>query len=225
MPKIVKINAELEPVEVDLERTAVVLIDMQNCFVSKGGTFDSWGEDLDRSRMIIPAIKSIVNAARKAGCKIVYTRQSYSPDLRETGGPDSVQWQRGFSLTYRTQPEMIDKGSLVGSWGYQIIEELKPEAGDLIVDKPKFSGFFGTNLDLNLRTFSLKYLIFTGVATNICVESTIRDAYYHLYWPILVADGCASIGPAATQEATLWNVKKMMGWVTTSEEVLQALKR
>jgi len=224
MPKSVLVKAEPEPVEIDLERTGIVVIDVQNTFVSKGGMFDLWGENTEHNRKIIPIIQKIIAAARKAGCKIVYTRQIFSPDLRETGGPDSVHWSRGYPLVYRTRPELRDKLAFPGTWGYEIIEEVKPEANDLIVDKPKFSGFFGTNLDTNLKTFNLKYLIFTGLATNFCVESTIRDAYYEQYWPILISDACANSGPPFTQEATLWNVKHLLGWVTTSENLLQVLR-
>ena len=77
---------------------------------------------------------------------------------------------------------------------------------------------------MNLRTFNLKYLIFTGVATNVCVESTIRDAFYHQFWPVLITDACANSGPLANQEATIWNVEHIFGWVMDSQSLLEALK-
>ncbi|MDP2917769.1 MAG: cysteine hydrolase [Dehalococcoidia bacterium] len=220
----VTVKAELQPLEIELKQTGIVVIDMQNTFICKGGMFDLYGENTEQNRKIIPVIQKILAAARNKGCKIVYTRQIFSPDLRETGGPESVHWHRGYPLLYRTSPALRDKLALPGTWGYEIIDEVKPEPDDLIVDKPKYSGFFGTNLDMNLNTFNLKYLIFTGVATNVCVESTIRDAYYLNYWSILVSDACANSGPPFTQEATLWNVKRLLGWITTSENVLEALK-
>ncbi len=222
MAEILTLQAEPSPLKIDLTRTAVMVIDMQNTFISKGGMFDLNGEDTEAHRRIISPVNHIIETARKKGCKIVYTRQIFSPDLRETGGPDSVQWNRVYPH-YRDRPDFKDKMAFVDTWGYQFIDEIKPLAGDLVIDKPKYSAFFGTNLDINLRTYNIKYLIFTGVATNVCVESTIRDAYYHQYWPILVADACANSGPIITQEATIWNVKRAFGWVTSSDNLLQAL--
>ncbi len=223
MSNTVILKAEATHLEIDLTRTAIMVIDMQNTFITKGGMFDIKGENTELHRKIIEPTNSIIQVARTRGCKIVFTRQIFSPDLRETGGPESVHWNRVYP-SYKNRPEYKGKMAVVGTWGYQFIDEIKPHPEDLIIDKPKYSAFFGTNLDINLRTYNVKYLIFTGIATNVCVESTLRDAYYHQYWPILISDACANSGPQITQEATILNVKNNFGWVSNSQNVLEALR-
>jgi len=101
---------------------------------------------------------------------------------------------------------------------------LKPKEDDIVVEKQKFSAFFGTNLDIILKTFNIKFITFSGVATNICVEATLRDAYHLEYFPILISDACSNAGPPFTQEATIYNIKFIHGWVTTAENFIGALK-
>jgi ureidoacrylate peracid hydrolase len=98
-----------------------------------------------------------------------------------------------------------------------------PLPGDYVVHKTRYSGFAGTNLDQMLRSRDKRYLLFTGIATNVCVESTLRDAFFHEYWPVLVSDATMQAGPPAMQEATEFNVRTFLGWVTTSDAVIGAL--
>jgi len=219
------LEAEPEPLEIDVQRTAVMVIDMQNAFVKKGGMFDVMGEDISKGQNIIEPIKRVSRAARKKGCILIYTMAVYSPDLHETGGLSSPSWYKNKNLIYyRESPELRDKLTVRGTWGADILEDLTPQQGDIIVEKQKFSAFFGTNLDTILKTYNIKYLAFTGVNTNICVEATIRDAYYLEYFPILLTDACANAGPPFTQEATIFNVRLIYGWVTTTEDFIRALK-
>ena len=104
-----------------------------------------------------------------------------------------------------------------------MVDELKPQLGDVVIGKSRYSGFRGTNLDVVLKTYNIKYLVFTGIATNVCVESTLRDGYFLDYWPILVSDGTNNAGPPITQQATLWNVEALFGWVTTSNDFIKAI--
>ena len=220
-----KIEAEPEPITIDLKRTAVMVIDMQNAFVSKGGMFDLWGQYISRGQRIIEPIEKISETARNKGCKVIYTMAAFSPDLRETGGPNSPGWYRNKNfINYREHPELRDKLTIRGTWGADILEELKPLEEDIVIQKQKYSAFFGTNLGIILRTYNIKFLIFTGVATNICVEATLRDAYYLDYFPILISDACANAGPPFTQDATIFNIKFNHGWVTTTEEFLKGLE-
>ena len=103
------------------------------------------------------------------------------------------------------------------------MQELRPQEDDLIVEKVRYSAFFRTNLDTMLKTYRIKYLLFSGVATNICIEASIRDAYYLDYFPILVSDASAHNGPPFTQEASVFNIRFCFGWVTTSEHIMEAL--
>ncbi len=222
--KGVLLEAEPEPLEIDLQRTAVIVIDMQNAFVNKGGIFDLWGRDISQIQKTIEPIKKINSSARAKGLKVVYLAHWYSPDLRESGGPNSPNWHIGMLPSYRKHPEWRDKMIICGTWGAEIIEELKPQEGDIFVVKPRYSAFFGTNLDVILTTSNIKYLIFVGVATSICVETSIREAHNLDYFPILISDAVAFGGPSFMEEATAINVKSCFGWVTTSENIIKAIK-
>jgi ureidoacrylate peracid hydrolase len=149
----------------------------------------------------------------------------YSPDLSNAGSPASPNWFKSQALRIIHQhPELKEKLYIYGTWGGDIIEELKPRQGDLVVQKQKHDGFIGTNLDITLKNLDIKHLVFVGTATNICVESTLRHAFSSGYFSILVSDAVSQMGPILAQEATLFNVKSTFGWVTTSENLLAALR-
>ncbi len=220
------LSAEPHPLEINLKRTAVIVVYMQNAFVKEGGMFHRWGIDVLANQTVIEPIRQICNLARTKGCKVIYIAHRYSPDLRESGNSISVNQMRSMSLKYyREFPDMKDKTIIRDTWGAAIIDELKLQDGDILVEKPRYSAFFGTNLDIILRTYDLKYLLFTGVATNICVEHSIRDAYNLEYLPILVSDATMNSGPPFVKEATLFNIKLNYGWVTSTEKVADIFNR
>jgi ureidoacrylate peracid hydrolase len=221
----VTVQAEPEPLEIDLSRTAVIVIDMQNTFVRRGGIFDLAGFDISATEKIIGPCQEIVGVAREKGIKVIYTQMGCHPDLSDIGGPDSPSRRKSRGLALIGQrPELNDKLYIFGTWGADIIEELKPQPGDIVVRKQKHDGFIGTNLDIVLRTYSLKYLVFIGTATNICVESTLRHAFFLEYFPVLVTDAVSQLGPGTTQEAAIFNVRTIFGWVTTSKNLLKAIR-
>jgi len=222
----VVVEAEPEPLEIDLQRTAVIVIDMQNAFVSKGAFFDICGViDTSLARNLIDPIKRITDAARAKGLKVLYTAPDVTPDLHYSGGPNSPAWYKDENLRLlREYPELGDKLLLRGSWASAIVEELKPQEGDIVINKPRYGAFFGTHLDIILKTLNIKYLIFTGVATNICVMGTLRDAFYLDYFPILLTDCCAQAGPSFIQDAVIYTIKFSFGWVTTAENLIKAIK-
>lgn len=227
--RTVMLQAEPKPLQIDLQRTAMIVIDVQNAFLSKGGFFTLQSPDIALAETIsdptekISNIKRVTTAARARGIKVIYTLSINPP--HESVGPDSPYWYKNDTVTLeREHPEWRDKLITRGTWGADIIEELKPQEGDILVEKPRYSAFFQTNLDTILRTHDLKYLIFTGVATNICVEAAIRDAYYREYFCILISDAAVNSGPEFTQEATIFNVKARYGWVTTTENILKAIE-
>ena len=220
--KIVTLKAEPEPVKVDLNRIALIVVDMQNAFVSKGGMFDLAGKDLSSSLKIIEPIQRMTSKARSKGIKVIYIAHRLSPDMHEVGF-NSPFWFTRSSKIYREQPELRDKLIIRDTWGAEIIDELKPDKGDLVIEKLRYSAFSGTNLDMLLKNYDIKYLIFSGVATNICVETSIRDAYHLEYFPILVTDAAAT-DPPMSHEATIHNVRLCFGWVTSSQSVIEALQ-
>jgi ureidoacrylate peracid hydrolase len=221
----VVITAEPEPVELDPDKTALIVVDMQNAFCKKSGIFDYLGKlDETKVKHIISQDKKVIEACRHQGIKVVYLRMGYRPDLSNAGGRESPNYYKELGLVaMRTHPELKDKFLIMGTRDWEIIDELKPHPEDIVVDKNRYSGFVNTELDVILRTNNIKHLLFIGLATNVCVESTLRDAYFHEYFPILISDGCGNIGPESTQEATIWNVTEIFGWITTCCDVTKAL--
>lgn len=223
VPEQAVLDAEPESLEIDWQRTGVVIIDMQNAFLTKGAYFDLRGFDIRPGRAAIEPIRKVSDAARAKGCKVIYLVTAHHPGDAGSG-PDSVYWHKEGSLAlYREHPELEDKLLLPGTWGTEIVKELKPEKGDIVVEKPRYSGFFDTNLDTVLKRYNLKYLLTVGIATNCCIEATVRDAFYRGYFSIVVSDATAAIGPEFMQEAAVFNIKTLFGWVTTTEKVMKAL--
>jgi ureidoacrylate peracid hydrolase len=219
------IAAEPEPITIDLLKTAVIVVDMQNAFVKRGGYFDLAGYDLTGVEGIVAPCRKIITAARQKGAKIIYFQMGCSPDLSDRGPADSPYNLKAKGLKLiRQRPEVKDKYYIYGTWGAEIIEELKPRPEDLVVKKQKYDGFIGTNLEIILSTFGIKYLAFVGTATNLCVESTLRHAFFLDYFPIILSDAVSHAGASITQEATLLNVKANFGWVTTSDHFVRGLE-
>jgi len=220
------VQAEPEPISVDFERTALIVVDMQNAFCTTGGMLDTLRRlDKEKARKTIETDRKVIKASRNKGVKIIFLRMSYQPNLVDGGGPESPNyWKEGGLVAMRQNPKWSGKFLTIGSWDWEIVDELKPHQGDIVVNKNRYSGFVNTELDSILRENNIKYLIFIGIATNVCVESTLRDAFFHEYFPVLVDDGCSSVGPDFIQKATTWNVSHVFGWVTTSDDLVKALK-
>ena len=124
----------------------------------------------------------------------------------------------------RERPEL--RGTLLtfGTWDFQIVDGLAPVEGDEVITKARYDGFVGTRLVDVLRKHGARYLLMAGIASNVCVESTLRDAYFHEYWPVMVEDATMPGGPPEIQQATIYNVATFFGWVTTTEDVVGALR-
>ena len=214
------------PIEVPLSRCGLVVVDMQNAFASPGGMLDLAGLDISGAAAVVRTIQELLAAARRAGIQVVYLQTGYKPDLSNAGGASSPNPQKELSLCLaRARPELRGKLLIEGTWDFAIVEALEPQPGDLTVLKTRYSGFAGTVLDAALRARDLRYLLFVGIATNVCVESTLRDAYFHEYWPILVTDGTMPAGSPAQQQATLFNVESFFGWTMPASGLLDTLAR
>jgi len=222
---MVTLQARPEPLEIDLGRTALVVVDMQNSFVAKGGMFDLAGFDIAGSAPVIEANRRLIAAARGAGVKVVYLVIAFKPDLSDAGDPSSPAYHKELALRMmRNRPELSGKLLIDGTWDAAIIEALTPQAGDKVIRKTRYDGFCNTELDGYLRSQNIRYLLFTGVATNVCVESTARHAFFNEYWPVMIEDAMNNSGPSYNQQATLWNFEYTLGWVTRSDAVIAALK-
>jgi ureidoacrylate peracid hydrolase len=221
---MLELNTKPDALEVDETKSAVVVVDMQNAFASKGGLLDIAGLDISAAACVVRKIAAVLEVARAARLPVVYLQMGYKPDQSNSGGPNSPNWHKelGMNLMNR-RPELKGKLITEGTWDFEIVDELRPRAEDLVVVKSRYSGFAGTSLDSMLRTRGIRYLFFAGIATNVCVESTLRDAYFLDYWPILLRDGAMPAGPAAAHEATLYNVEMFFGWTLQSDDFITAL--
>jgi len=222
----VRINTRPEELELDLQSAAFVIVDMQNAFAANGGVFDMAGVDISQAAPTISVIQRILGCAREARVKVVYLQMGYEEDLSDSGGSGSPNWHKEFALVLmRQHPELKGKLLTKGSWDFAIVDELKPRPEDSVVVKSRYSGFSGTQLDSLLRAGHIQYLFFAGMATNVCVESTLRDAFCLDFWPILITDATMQAGPALLQQATIQNVENHFGWTLSSHEFLRSLKQ
>ena len=215
-----------EPREVDPTRSALIVVDMQNAFASKGGMFDLSGLDISGAQRVIDLIRETLDVARSAGIQLVYLVMGYDEAMTTCGGPDSPNWHKELGLRLvRMRPELKGKVLTQGQWDWQVVDELQPQPGDLVINKTRYSGFYGTPLDSMLRTRGIRTLFFAGIATNVCVESTLRDAFFLDYWPILLHDATMQAGPPLLQEATIKNVENYLGWTLTTSEFIQTVNQ
>src|SRR6266705_686272 len=226
----VTLDAKPEPIVIDPARSAVIVVDMENDFIAKGGMFDRAGVDISGAQKAIAPTAKVLAAARQAGLRIIYLKMGYRPDLSDLGATDSVNLTRHlkFGVGQKIQaPDGRESRLLIrDTWDTDIVPELKPQANDIVIYKTRFSGFYQTDLDATLKKLGIKYLIVTGVTTSICVESTVRDAMFRDYLCVLLKD-CMSepIGhdlPRTNHEASLLNTEALLGWVSDSEQFLKA---
>jgi ureidoacrylate peracid hydrolase len=193
---MVALPARPQPLAIDFNRTAVIVVDMQNAFASKGGMFDLGGFDVSGAAKAIEANRRLLAASRKAGIRIVYLQMGFRPDLSDAGDPSSPAYHKEQALIMmRARPELADKLLIKGTWDWRIVDALTPEPGDRVIAKTRYNGFCRTDLEEYLNTENIRYLLFTGIATNVCVESTARAAFFADFWPILVEDAMNHSGP------------------------------
>jgi ureidoacrylate peracid hydrolase len=220
-----KLNARPEPVEADFRQSALVVVDMQNAFASKKGMLDLAGADISGAPGVVQSIRAILDAARPAGIPVVYLQMGYRADLSDSGGPASPNWHKELGIRMMNcRPELKGKLVTVGSWDFEIVDELKPRPEDLVVVKTRYSGFAHTALDTQLQKRGIRFLFFTGIATNVCVESTLRDAFFLDYWPILITDAAMAAGSTAMHDATVHNVENFFGWTMPAAEFIQSVR-
>ena len=228
----ITINAKPETITIDAAQTAVIVVDMQNDFGSKGGMFDRAGVDIAPIQKVVEPISRVLESARRAGMKIIYLKMGFRPDLSDLGAPDSVNRARhlraGVGQTVRAPDGSESRMLIRDTWNTDIVPELKPQGDDVIIYKTRFSGFYETDLDATLKKLGIKYLIITGCTTSICVESTVRDAMFRDYTCVLLADCTGEpIGyglPRSNHDASLLLIQTILGWVSSSDEFIKAIE-
>jgi ureidoacrylate peracid hydrolase len=228
----IHITAKPETIAIDTARTAVIVVDMENDFGSKGGMFDRAGINISMIQNVIKPTSNVLAAARKAGIRIIYLKMAYQPDLSDIGSKESPNRERHLHIMHVgdtiTAPDGSKSRILIrNSWGTDIVPELKPQAGDIVLYKTRFSGFYKTQLDSVLKQLGKKYLIITGCTTSVCVESTVRDAMFRDYSPIVLEDCTAEpIGynfARSNYEASLLTIQRLFGWVSNSNDFINAI--
>ena len=223
--RTIDIAARPEPLQLPLDATALIVVDMQNGYLSKGGYLDLIGTDVSPAPKAISATLEVIDAARAAGLRIIYLQTGFSPDLREVGGAAAPVFHKSAALRYmRNNRDYQGKLITPGNWDFDFIESIKPRPGETTIVKARYSGFAGTNLDSVLRGARISHVVLVGVNTNVCIESTLRDAYHREYFALLVADATYQSGPPAMMDATIFNVERFFGWVCTTADVSAGLR-
>jgi len=179
---------------------ALIIIDMLNDFVDPSGKLYVPG-----SERIIPNIKKLKDAFKEAKLPVIYTNDAHLPDVDK-------------------ELKLWGEHAVVGTWGAQVVEALKPEANDFVIKKRRYSAFFSTDLDLLLRELGVTELVLTGVATNVCVLHTAADAFFRGYSLIVVEDGTMAV-PAEEQGRWLEYMKNVYGArVMKTDEVMDLIR-
>lgn len=224
METTITVIARPEPVSFDVQRSAVIVVDMQNGFATKGGYLDRAGFDISGARATVEKCRRVIGAARSHNIPIVYLQMGWHSDLHDAGRPHGGMWHKSIALRFmRERPEHRRSAIIRGTWDYDIVDELAPRPNDILIPKTRLSGFFDTDLDSTLRGLGTEMIAFTGIATNVCVEGTMRDALYRDYLCLLIEDATNQTGPEYVKKATVFNVETILGWVTSTDEFCSAL--
>ena len=220
-----ELPARPENLTLKAAETAVIVIDMQNAYASLGGYVDLAGFDISGAQSTIQNIKRTLSAAREAGIQIVYLQNGWDPDYVEAGTPLSPNWHKSNALkTMRRNPNLQGQLLARGGWDYEIIDELTPQPGDIRVHKTRYSAFFNSQLDSILRARGIRNLVFVGIATNVCVESTLRDGFHLEYFGIVLEDATHHLGPPFLQQAAIYNIETFFGWVSSVGDFTHAIE-
>jgi ureidoacrylate peracid hydrolase len=230
---LITIEAKPAPIPLDPTRTAVLVVDMQNDFGSEGGMFHRAGIDISLIQRAIAPTAATLNAARTAGMKVIYLKMAFQPDLSDAGGADSPNRVRhllfGVGQSVRSPTGTASRVLIRDTWNTDIIPQLTPQAGDVIIYKHRFSGFYETDLDATLKGLGVRHLIVTGCTTSVCVESTLRDAMFRDYSCVLLEDCTAEpIGqdlPRSNHAASILVVQTLFGWVSDSAAFIRGVKQ
>jgi len=215
------IAAEPHPLAVTLERTALLIIDMQRDFLGPGGFGETLGNDVSLLKAAVAPLQAVLAAARAAGILIVHTREGHRPDLSDA---PLAKIERGSPSLRIGAPGPMGRILIRGEPGHDIIPQLYPIDGEPVIDKSGKGAFFATDLDLTLKNCGIENLIVTGVTTEVCVNTTVREANDRGYRCVVLADCCASYFPEF-HEMGLKMIKAqggIFGWVSGSKQMLAA---
>ena len=218
------IAAEPGPIAVDWGSTALLIIDMQRDFMEPGGFGETLGNDVSQLARAVQPIAAVLQAARETGMLVVHTREGHLPDLSDA---PPAKIERGAPSLRIGDPGPMGRILIRGEAGHDIIPALYPVEGEIVIDKPGKGAFYATTLGADLKARGIDTLLVCGVTTEVCVNTTVREANDRGYRCIVLADGCASYFPEF-HEMGLNMIKAqggIFGWVSDSASVLQAMDR
>ena len=216
------IEAEPYELEFDPRSTALLIIDMQRDFVMPGGFGEALGNDVTPLQATIAPTKRVLEAARKKGMLVIHTREGHRPDLTDCPPTKLV---RGRGKTRIGDAGPMGRILVRGEIGHDIVPELYPAPGEPVIDKPGKGAFYATDLELILRDRGIKTLIVCGVTTEVCVNTSVREANDRGYECVVLSDCVGSYFPEF-QKAALAMIKAqggIFGWVSDSRRALAAL--
>jgi ureidoacrylate peracid hydrolase len=229
----VLLDARPDRVALDAARTAVVVVDMQNDFASRGGMFDRAGIDISPVQAIVDRTKAVIDAARAAGMTICYLKMAFLPDLSDAGHPSTPTWIKHIPMNVGAAVESPtgepSRILIRDTWNTEIIPELAPHDDDIVLYKHRYNGFHETDLELVLRRRGVETIVFVGATTSVCVESTVRDAMMRDFHCVVVEDCVAEpIGAQferTNHDATLLTLQVLFASITDSAAVLSTLAK
>ncbi len=216
------IVAEPEPIALDLSATALLIIDMQRDFMEPGGFGETLGNDVSQLARAVTPIANVLAAARKMGMLVVHTREGHKPDLSDAP-PAKVE--RGAPSLRIGDPGPMGRILIRGEAGHDIIPALYPVAGEVVIDKPGKGAFYATELGEVLKQHGIANLLVCGVTTEVCVNTTVREANDRGYRCVVISDGCASYFPEFHEMGLKMTKAQggIFGWVADSAAVLEAM--
>ena len=201
--------------KIDPAHTVLVIIDYQNDYMAEGGAFGRTGSDVGMMQAIEPALAAIIAAARGAGILVIFVKSVYStPDNRFLSRAFLHQARRTRGGLYHEVPALQPD-----SWGGEFYGRVRPEPGDRVVVKHRFSAFVDTELPLLLRSKAIQTIVATGVATQTCVESTVRDAFFRDYFCVVPRE-CVAAYRVDWHDDALARINRLFGEVADLQDVL-----
>jgi len=217
------VDAEPEAFPAEVERTALLIIDMQRDFLEPGGFGETLGNDVSLLRKAVGPCQALLQGARARGMLIVHTREGHRPDLSDA---PRAKLERGSPSLRIGSAGPMGRILVRGEPGHGIIDELAPRAGEPVIDKPGKGAFYATDLHSVLQNRAIESLIVCGVTTEVCVHTTVREANDRGYRCLVPGDCCGSYFPEF-HEVGLRMIKAqggIFGWVTDSSRLLTALR-
>jgi nicotinamidase-related amidase len=219
---VTTVPAEPYPFEFDPDTTALVIIDMQRDFVEPGGFGETLGNDVSLLQSVVPPLREVLDTARAIGMTVIHTREGHVPDLSDC---PPAKLTRGEPSLRIGDPGPKGRILIRGEYGHDIIDELAPVPGELVIDKPGKGSFHGTTFGAELEARGITRLIVTGVTTEVCVHTTVREANDRGYECLVLSDCTGSYFPEFQRVGLAMIAAQggIFGWVAPSSALLTAL--